>query len=184
MGEWCARHFVIVIVAWLVVLAAMEVLNRSFGGDYSDNFSLPGSQSQQGMDVLERHDPAAGGYSSQIVLRDQDKPLTSSASQMNQTVTGLQKLRHVLSVQNPLPPPGQQPSEQSQQQNVGPLSADAMTGYITVRFDVQPSTLGDSYLDGVDRSVQPLRAAGVDVEYGGPLGELAKGRSRTTGSAS
>jgi len=175
LGEWCARHFVIVIVAWLVALASLQVLNNAFGGDYSDNFSLPGVQSQQGLDVLKKHDPAAGGYSSQIVLRDTNKPLTSLSSQMNQTVSDLQKLPHVLSAQNPLPPSGtQQSSGQSQQNNVGPLSSDAKTGYITVRFDVQPSTLQESYLDGVDHAVQPLRTAGVDVEYGGPLGELAR----------
>ncbi|MET8135687.1 MULTISPECIES: MMPL family transporter [unclassified Streptomyces] len=175
LGEWCARHFVIVIVAWLVVLAVLQVLNRSFGGEYSDNFTLPGVQSTEGLDVLKKHDPAAGGYSSQIVLRDTQKPLTSLSSQMSQTVGDLQKLPHVLSVQNPLPPPGSQPpSGQSQQPNVGPLSDDGKTGYITVRFDVQPSTLGDDYLHGVDSAVQPLRSAGVDVEYGGPLGELAR----------
>lgn len=172
LGEWCARHFVIVIVAWLVVLAALQVLNRSFGGDYSDNFSLSGVQSQEGLDVLKKHDPAAGGYGSQIVLRDTSKPLTSYSSQMSQTVTDLQKLPHVLSVQNPLPPPGSQPT--TSKQTVGPLSSDAKTGYITIRFDVQPSTLQDDYLDGVDKSVQSLRSAGVQVEYGGPLGELAR----------
>lgn len=43
-----------------------------------------------------------------------------------------------------------------------------------MRFDVQPSTLGDTYLTGVDSAVEPLRAAGVEVEYGGTLGELAR----------
>ncbi|WP_326732199.1 MMPL family transporter [Streptomyces phaeochromogenes] len=177
LGEWCARHFVIVIVAWLVVLAALQVLDRSFGGDYSDDFQLPGVQSEQGLDVLKEHDPAAGGYSSQIVLRDDKQSLTSVSSQMGQTITALQKLPHVLSAQNPLTAPSQQSSQssgQSQQPNVGPLSSDGKTGYITIRFDVQPSTLGDSYLDGVDSSVQSLRSAGVEVEYGGPLGELAR----------
>lgn len=171
LGEWCARHFVIVIVAWLVALATLQVLDRSFGGDYSDNYSLPGVQSQQGLDILKKHDPAAGGYGSQIVLRDSAKPLTAVSTQMSQTVADLQKLPHVLSVQNPLPPPGSQPTSK---QTVGPLSGDAKTGYLTVRFDVQPSTLGDDYLDGVDTSVKPLRTAGVQVEYGGPLGELAR----------
>ncbi|MDH6485178.1 MMPL family transporter [Streptomyces sp. SAI-127] len=165
LGEWCARHFVIVLVAWLVALVALQTLNRSFGGDYSDNFSLPGVQSQEGLDVLKQHDPAAGGYGSQIVLHDGDKALTSLDSQVSTTVTDLQKLPHVLSAQNPLSAPASK---------VGPLSSDAKTAYITVRFDVQPSTLGDGYLHGVDDAVQPLRAAGVDVEYGGPLGELAR----------
>ncbi|CAM5714670.1 MMPL family transporter [Streptomyces griseorubiginosus] len=165
LGEWCARHFVIVVVAWLVALVALQALNRSFGGDYSDNFSLPGVQSQEGLDVLKKHDPAAGGYSSQIVLHDGDKALTSLGSQMSTTVADLQKLPHVLAAQNPLSVPASK---------VGPVSSDGKTGYITVRFDVQPSTLGDGYLHGVDSAVQPLRSAGADVEYGGPLGELAR----------
>ncbi|MFJ2832982.1 MMPL family transporter [Streptomyces sp. NPDC087263] len=173
LGEWCARHFVTVIVLWLAALVALQMLNRSFGGEYEDNFSLPGVQSQQGLDVLKEHDPAAGGYSSQIVLQDKSKPLTDMDSPMSQTVGDLQKLPHVLAVQNPLQSTSGE-SGQSAPSNVGPLSSDAKTAYITVRFDVQPSTLGDGYLGGVDNSVQPLRAAGVDVEYGGPLGELAR----------
>ncbi|MFC9846104.1 MMPL family transporter [Streptomyces sp. NPDC060223] len=176
LGEWCARHFVTVIVLWLAALVALQMLNRSFGGEYEDNFSLPGVQSQQGLDVLKTHDPAAGGYSSQIVLQDKTKPLTDVDSQMSQTVGELQKLPHVLAVQNPLQSSSAESgqSTQSSAQDVGPLSSDSKTAYITVRFDVQPSTLGDGYLGGVDNSVQPLRAAGVDVEYGGPLGELAR----------
>lgn len=54
------------------------------------------------------------------------------------------------------------------------MSSDGKTGYITIRFDQQPNTLGDAYLNGVDKAVQPLRAAGADVEYGGSLGELAR----------
>jgi RND superfamily putative drug exporter len=84
---------------------------------------------------------------------------------MSTTVSDLQKLPHVLSAQNPLSAPASK---------VGPLSSDDKTAYITVRFDVQPSTLGDGYLNGVDQAVQPLRSAGAQVEYGGPLGELAR----------
>ncbi|KUN30210.1 transporter [Streptomyces antibioticus] len=165
LGQWCARHFVIVLVAWLVAIVALQVLNRSVGGEYEDNFSLPDVQSQQGLDVLKKHDPAAGGYSSQIVVHDAQKSLTSLDSQMSTTVGDLQKLPHVLAVQNPLT---------VSTSPVGPLSKDAKTAYVTVRFDIQPSTLGDDYLHGVDSAVHPLRAAGADVEYGGPLGELAR----------
>ncbi|GGW97633.1 membrane protein [Streptomyces malachitofuscus] len=171
LGEWCARHFLVVIVAWVVALVALQVASRSVGGTYSDNFTLPDSQSQQGIEVLQRHDPQAGGYSSQIVLHDDRQQLTGLAGQMSTTVGDLEKLPHVLSAQNPLSAPSA--SGQSGP-NVGPLSSDGKTGYITVRFDVQPSTLGDDYLHGVDDAVQPLRDAGAEVEYGGPLGELAR----------
>lgn len=170
LGEWCARHFVIVIIAWLVALVALQVVSREFGGAYSDNFSLPQAQAQKGLDVLKAHDPQAGGYSSQIVLHDDQQSLTALSSQMSTTVADLEKLPHVLSAQNPL----SAPATPSGQQNVGPLSDDKKTAYITVRFDVQPSTLGDDYLNGVDTAVQPLRSAGAEAEYGGPLGELAR----------
>lgn len=165
LGTWCAQHFLIVIFAWLVALVALQVVDRSVGGTYEDNFQLPGVQSEKGLDVLKEHDPQAGGYSSQIVLHDDKQALSALSSPMSTTVADLQKLPHVLSAQNPL---SQSPTK------VGPVSSDGKTGYITVRFDEQPSTLGDDYLTGVDSAVQPLRAAGADVEYGGSLGELAR----------
>ncbi|MEV5363968.1 MMPL family transporter [Streptomyces cellulosae] len=173
LGEWCAHHFVVVIVAWLVALVVLQVVSRAVGGTFSDNFTLSDSQSQKGIEVLQRHDPQAGGYSSQIVLHDDRQELTALGSQMSSTVSSLEKLPHVLSAQNPLTGQGSS-SSGSSQPDVGPLSSDKRTAYITVRFDVQPSTLGDGYLSGVDDAVRPLREAGAQVEYGGPLGELAR----------
>ncbi|MEU4266915.1 MMPL family transporter [Streptomyces sp. NPDC026092] len=175
MGEWSARHFVVVLVAWVVALGALIALNNAYGGEYSDNYSLPGTQSQEGLDVLRAHEPAAGGYSAQIVLYDDAKPLTDVSGQISSTVDSLTKLPDVLNATSPLPAPGSQPpTPPPGTPNVGPLSTDGKTGYITVRFSVQPSTLGDAYLTGVDNAVEPLRAAGVQVEYGGSLGELAR----------
>ncbi|WP_314220078.1 MMPL family transporter [Streptomyces zaehneri] len=164
LGAWCARHFLIVIIAWLVAVVALQVVSRSVGGTYEDDFQLPGVQSTDGLDVLKKHDPQAGGYSSQIVLHD-DQAVSTLSSQLSTAVGDLQKLPHVLSAQNPL---------SVTSSKVGPVSGDGKTAYVTVRFDVQPSTLGDDYLTGVDKAVQPLRAAGADVEYGGSLGELAR----------
>lgn len=168
-GAWCARHFVIVIVLWLAALAALQVLHHAYGGDYSDDFSISGTQSQEGLDVLEAHAPTAGGYSSQVVVHDADASLTGLSSQMSTVVGSLQKLPDVLSVQNPLTT-----QSGSGSSDVGPLSTDGKTAYITIRFSEQPSTLGDGYLDGVDSAVEPLRKAGAEVEYGGSLGELAR----------
>ncbi|MFF5714667.1 MMPL family transporter [Streptomyces sp. NPDC012756] len=174
-GHWCARHFIIVIALWLAAVAGLQVLDRAVGGEYEDNFALPGVQSAEGLDVLKAHDPAAGGYTSQVVLNDTSKPLTQEASAVNSAVAALAKLPDVIGVQNPLPPPGSTPPPlPAGTPNVGPLSTDGKTAYITVRFSVAPSTLGTDYLNGVDAAVQPLRDAGVDVEYGGSLGELAR----------
>ncbi|MFF6883152.1 MMPL family transporter [Streptomyces sp. NPDC012421] len=175
LGHWCARHFVIVVALWLAALVGLQITDRAVGGEYSDDFDLPDSQSAQGLTVLEAHDPAAGGYGAQVVLNDPSKPLTDEASAVNSAVTALAELPDVIGAQNPLPPPGTTPPPASSTTpNTGPLSTDGKTAYITVRFSVPPSTLGDDYLTGVDEAVQPLRDAGVTVEYGGSLGELAR----------
>ncbi|MFJ7996241.1 MMPL family transporter [Streptomyces sp. NPDC096310] len=167
LGAWCAHHFIVVVVAWLVALGALHALQNSFGGTYSDDFALPGTQSDTGARVLGEHAPAAAGVGAQVVLHDGRQSLTAVRSQVDQTVASLQKLPHVLSVANPLPATPSSPP-------TGALTSDGRTGYISVRFSASPTTFPRSYLDGVDRAVQPLRAAGVEVEYGGPLGELAR----------
>ncbi|MFF7408538.1 MMPL family transporter [Streptomyces lydicus] len=175
LGQWCARHCVVVLALWLAALVGLQLLQRAYGGEYSDDFALPGVQSAQGREVLQRHEPKAGGYSSQVVLHDAARPLTAFGSGIGSAVTALGALPDVLSAQSPLPPPGAPPAKPPPgTPNVGPLSDDGRTAYLTVRFSVQPSTLSPDYLHGVDAAVQPLRAAGVQVEYGGPLGELAR----------
>ncbi|AOP48992.1 MMPL family transporter [Streptomyces lydicus] len=175
LGQWCARHCVVVLAVWLAALVGLQFLQRAYGGEYSDDFALPGVQSAQGREVLQQHEPKAGGYSSQVVLHDTARPLSALGSRIGSAVTALGALPDVLSAQNPLPPPGTPPAKPPPgTPNVGPLSADGRTAYITMRFGVQPSTLSPDYLHGVDAAVQPLRAAGVQVEYGGPLGELAR----------
>ncbi|MFE5913331.1 MMPL family transporter [Streptomyces wedmorensis] len=175
IGHWCARHFLVVIALWLAAVAGLQITDRAVGGQFSDNFALPGVQSAEGLDVLQAHDPAAGGYGAQVVLNRPAGPLTDEASTVNSAVAALAKLPDVLSAQNPLPPPGTTPpAPPSGTPNTGPLSTDGKTAYITMRFSVTPSTLGTEYLNGVDAAVQPLRDAGITVEYGGPLGELAR----------
>ncbi|UQA92521.1 MMPL family transporter [Streptomyces halobius] len=174
LGEWCARHFLVVFVVWVAALGGLQGLNRAVGGSFSDDFTLPGTQSLKGLDVLKAHDPAAGGYGTPVVLHNAAQPLTNLSPQVGDAVTALRKLPHVLAAVNPLVTPP------TVGQTAGPLSSDRRTAYIMVRFDVPPATLGKGYLHGVDQAMAPLRAAGVEVEYGGPLGELSRPRPSDT----
>ena len=42
LGEWCARRCVTVIVLWLAALVGLQFLQHAYGGEYSDDFALPG----------------------------------------------------------------------------------------------------------------------------------------------
>ncbi|MGW5114886.1 MMPL family transporter, partial [Streptomyces noursei] len=174
LGEWCARHAVVVVVLWLVGLAAVQGLQRTCGGRYADDFWLPEAQSTVGRAVLTTHHPTAGGDTGQVVLHA-DRPLTEVANRIANARAALARLPAVRSAQSPLPPPGARPAPPPPgAAHTGPLTADGRTGYFTVRLRDSPAALGTDVLAGVDRAVAPLRAAGVRVEYGGVLGDLAR----------
>ena len=46
--------------AWLVVVIAVVGLKGSIGGNTSDNFKIPGTEAQQGIDLLNERFPGPG----------------------------------------------------------------------------------------------------------------------------
>ncbi|GAA4622660.1 MMPL family transporter [Cellulomonas oligotrophica] len=73
LGHAVGRHRLLVVVAWAVLLLVVLGLARTHGGEYDDDFSIPGTESEQGMDVLaERFGTAAAGASAQVLYRGED----------------------------------------------------------------------------------------------------------------
>ncbi len=162
LGRWCARRPWWVITAWLLVLLTALGADRAWGGTYDDDFALPGSAVQTGIDLLDAHgSDQVRGTASQIVLHTDTGSLDAHRDAVGTAVTELKELPEVVSVADPLSTPGA-------------VSTDGTTGILTVRFSENPARFETSYLDGVDDAVHGLRAGGVDVEYGGPLGQLAR----------
>jgi RND superfamily putative drug exporter len=54
------------------------------------------------------------------------------------------------------------------------VSSDGRTAYTNVAFDTQLRTLGHDYTAELDRATAPARAAGVEVSYGGDLGQVVR----------
>ncbi|MEU9717671.1 MMPL family transporter [Streptomyces sp. NPDC047976] len=160
-GRGCARHPWLVIACWLLVLLAAVGADRAWGGRYEDDFTLPGTSVQTGADLLAAHGgPTARGVPAQIVLTVPDGDLAAHRPAVEAAGKRLAALPDVTAVADPLTTPGA-------------TTPDGRTGYYTVRFDSNPASFDTSYADRVDEAVAPLRADGVTVEYGGPLGKLA-----------
>ena len=159
-GFWCATHRAAVIGGWLVLLVLATVGHKALGGSYSDDFSLPGTPSQQGADLLKAHERAAGGQSGQLVFTVASGTVTDHRSSVEQAVTEVRALPHVLAVSDPL--------------SAGAVATNGKTALATVNFDVTPVTLGASYVHEVDDAVQPARADAVHVDYGQTLGQAAR----------
>jgi putative drug exporter of the RND superfamily len=67
LGRRIARNAKAVLAAWLLVLGVMGGLAATFGGQLSDEITIPGTESQRGLDLLETRFPEVSGTLGQVV---------------------------------------------------------------------------------------------------------------------
>jgi RND superfamily putative drug exporter len=73
LARFCYRRRWRVLGAWVVLLVGLFALNSSFGGKFLDDFDLPGSESQEAVDLLEEHGfNDRAGATGQIVFEADD----------------------------------------------------------------------------------------------------------------
>jgi RND superfamily putative drug exporter len=162
IGAACGRHPWRTIAVWLILVAGLLAGARAIDATYSNNVDLSGTQSSTGFNLLQAHDPAAAGYTGLVVMNAGPGMLSSDSSQVNSSVASLGNLPHVLSASNPLA------------QGSTSLSSNGEIGYSTVQFNVQPASLGPSYVSQLDNATAAMRGAGIQVEYGGGLDQLTR----------
>jgi putative drug exporter of the RND superfamily len=163
LGRTAARRHWLVIGAWVVVLLGFVLLKQGFGGDYVNNYTVPGSESSRGLDVLTSNFPEQGGYAGQIVFHAESGTVSDQSAAVGQAMGSVAKLPHVISAVDPLSTQGS-PN----------VSKDGTVVNAPISFDVVPASLDESYLDTLDTAVRPARAAGLQVEYGGGAGQIGK----------
>jgi putative drug exporter of the RND superfamily len=73
LARGCYRHRRLVLAGWAAVLAGLLALTSAVGGEFVDDVTLPGSESQEALDLLEAHDfPTHAGESGQLVFTADD----------------------------------------------------------------------------------------------------------------
>lgn len=177
IGCWIARRHWAVIIAWVVVLVALGAWASGHSGKPVDQFAIPGVQSQEALDLLQRDFPAAAGTSAQVVFQAPSGKLTdaANAAAIGATVANLQKLPNVSSVSNPLSPqPVSITFDEGKPQletALTLLNGDATVGYAVTSFSTgigSTEQATDTY-EQIVVATQPARAAGLSVNYGGPI---------------
>src|SRR3954452_18851614 len=79
LGRSCARHPFRVLGLWLLAAFTVVSLQGSVGGEFKDDFRIPGAESQQASDILTSRFPNQSGASSRIVLHTDDGRLDDDA---------------------------------------------------------------------------------------------------------
>ncbi len=162
LAHFSVRHRLAVLAVWLLAVIALVAVSHRLGENTNDNLSLPGTDSQRATDALASSFPDQANGSSPIVLHASGGKLTDAknAEAVEKSAKQIAKEPNVASVVSPLSPQG-----------AGALSKDKQTGYFSVTLGVSPGELSVSEAEEIIEGADPAKAAGLEVETGGQLGQ-------------
>ncbi len=163
LGGFAARRFWIFIVGWVIILGGLLGANHAFGGQYVNDYSVPGSGSSNGLNLLNSDYPQQGGYGGQIVFHASHGTVTEQQAAVNQATSNVAKLSGVIKAVSPFASP-----------NSGAVSKNGTIAYSSVSWSDNPAGLTSSYLDQLNNAVAPARKAGLEVQYGGGAGQIGQ----------
>ena len=148
LGESAARRPWVFIGVWFVVLLAAVGLRAQFGGDFSNNYTVPGSESSSGLDLLTSQFPEQGGYAGSIVFHAKTGQVSDDADAVASSMAAVAKLPDVIKASNPLADP-----------SGGGVSKLGTIVNAPVSFSVVPASL-DQKLSGQARRGRSARQVG------------------------
>jgi putative drug exporter of the RND superfamily len=166
-GVAARRHWIFIVV-WVVILGGLLVAKNAFGGEYVNNYTISGSDSAAGLNVLNKTFPQQGGYGGQIVFHAKSGQVSAQESAVNQSVSNVSKLPDVIKAVSPFA-----------SSSTGAVSKDGTIAYASVGWNVNPDSLDTSYLDKLNNAVAPATKAGLQVAYGAGAGEIGQTTSDT-----
>jgi len=196
------RHHRLVGLVWLVVLIGAGYLATTNHDATSNNFSIPGTDSQAAYDLLQERFASQNSLTSTIVLEAAEgAKLTASAPEISNLVTELGKIPGVTSVSDPLStdvseqleqvaatlPP--QEAELARQLAAGlppSTSPDGRVGAITVAYKAgladllseyppssdEPATAYDNPYSQLQQVLDRATPAGIDSYIGGAIADV------------
>jgi putative drug exporter of the RND superfamily len=163
LGRRAVRHRWWFIGVWAAVAVSIVVLAGALDGQFSDNFRIPNTQSQQALDLLEKDFPKAAGDSALVVFESSDGITSSSAEPaISASVAALGKIPNVTSITDPYGPVGS-----------AFISKSGDIAVVTVQFDTKAQELQKDVFTQIEAATAPATKAGIDVQYGGAVVDYA-----------
>ncbi|MEU6609466.1 MMPL family transporter [Streptomyces shenzhenensis] len=158
LGRFAFRRRRLVLLAWVAVLVAAGIGVSSVSGTTTDDFTLPGTQSQQAIDLLEKEFPqaSASGATARVVIETADGQKVTSAAhkrQVESLITDLRKAPQVASVADPF--------------TAGLVSSSGSIAYAQVTYTVAQADITPAASDALHEVVNKGEEAGLNVSLGG-----------------
>ncbi len=164
IARWTMAHRRTVVIAWIVATIGIFAVSNAVGKKTASSFTLPGTGSQQAVNLLRSHFRSQAGDADQIVFHAKAGKLTDSADRtaIAATLTRVEALPHVTSVVSPY----------ARGQHA--ISPDGTIAFATVNFDERADALSKAAVDKVITTAQSARSATLDVQLGGQAIEQAQ----------
>ena len=164
LGRWSYRHPWRVLVAWLLLLGLAGGGALVFMKGTDNSFSIPGTEAQEGIELLDRSFPQASGTSAQLVVVADDGDAIDEdpyASGIGDAISDLEDLDGVIAVTDPF-----------DDMVTGMVSEDEGAAIIRLQFDGQATDVSDDTKEALEDVANDLRASlpdGSQVAMGGDL---------------
>jgi putative drug exporter of the RND superfamily len=157
-------HRRIVVVTWIVAAVGIFALSSSVGKKNASNFTLPGTGSQQAVDLLKSRFPAQAGDADQIVFQARTGTLQRAADRatIGSTLARVARLPHVTSVISPYAA------------GAHSISRDGTIAFATVNFDKRADAVPKAAVNRVITAAESARSSTLRVELGGQAIEQAQ----------
>ncbi|WP_291050947.1 MMPL family transporter [Herbiconiux sp.] len=157
IGRFAARRSIAVIVGWVVVLGLAVAGAGALGGVMTSSFTIPGTESQQAIDMLEQRFPeASGGTAKVIYVAPEGKTVDDFENQIAASVAALTPLDHVSGVTSPF-------SADATAQ----INDDRTMAYASVQYDVAATTLTETENEAVVAAGDTAASDGLSVYFSG-----------------
>lgn len=158
LAHLCVRRRRWVLALWVALLVGLGIASAALGGETTDEFTLPGTESQEAFDLLEERFPAQGGSATTVVFAASPGAAVTddqATRAIDEAFEALGSVEGVSLVEAPVPGRG--------------FAPDASVAFGEVRYPVGFLEVEESTLDAVEAAVQPARDAGLTVEFGGEV---------------
>ncbi len=160
IGKGCHRHRRLVVGGWVVVIAVLAVLAVSVKQPTSNSFTIPGTESQQALNLLDQKFPGTGGAQAQVVFSVRSpQTLTTDTNRqaIEATLPQLRKLPQVEQVTDPF--------------TSGTISKNGRIAYAVVAYPVAVADVTAHSKTALLDSGGPAKAAGITVNFGGQVAQ-------------
>ena len=159
LAHLCYRRRRRVVVLWVLALVAVNVIGSQIGSSYSQGFSLPGTESQRAVDLLQARFPAKAGDSGQIVFADAAGVRQPAIeARMLAVFARVGQVPGVTGVESPYAGPGARQ-----------VSKDGTVAYATVDFAKRANAIASKTTDAVKHLAFGAREPALRVELGGGM---------------